>query len=496
MAWPTAPANSTTLTNAILLPLYDALPNAAGDHNGKGYSKTNNDAISLKRLLDSRFNSPLLVFPAGYNFTTLAQGVTATAGEIAVSSPGGTMTGGVSVTITIAAVPRGVNHSDAGHKLHIAGGTGGAAEDVTITGGTAVAGNSSGTLTFIPANSHAGAWTISSATAGSYEAAKDAGMTGGVGQSNLNIFVTSPSWTQVWPNVNEPLHVNVNNYPIAAQHQDCLINAIAGKFAAPVGSTLPAANGVAGFGVTASPTTAAVGVYGQSSVSLANAQGAWGGNFLATNALNQLSSAGSGFVTPTLRGIEVDINCHNNGSGGTAADVVGVDVVGGSSDQGTASSAIRISPMGIFSTPNVKWKTGLEIYPGSCDEAIKIGTLNTATAGVGSGSGLIRFLSIDDSDVLRYCQMNTDKFGDFTLLAAQNAIIFLCNFAGSKGLKIFDATGYVQVTDRLGIGTPNPGSPLGVIGLPVYADNTAAGSGGLAAGDVYRTSAGTLMVRF
>lgn len=43
---------------------------------------------------------------------------------------------------------------------------------------------------------------------------------------------------------------------------------------------------------------------------------------------------------------------------------------------------------------------------------------------------------------------------------------------------------------------PLQASSLRLTGLPVHADNTAATSGGLAAGDVYRTSTGVLMVRY
>jgi len=46
----------------------------------------------------------------------------------------------------------------------------------------------------------------------------------------------------------------------------------------------------------------------------------------------------------------------------------------------------------------------------------------------------------------------------------------------------------------VGIGTTAPTSKLQVVGLPVYADNASATSGGLTAGAFYRTSTGVLMV--
>jgi len=48
----------------------------------------------------------------------------------------------------------------------------------------------------------------------------------------------------------------------------------------------------------------------------------------------------------------------------------------------------------------------------------------------------------------------------------------------------------------VGIGTSSPTSQLQVVGLPVFADNTAALAGGLTAGAFYRTSTGQLMVAF
>lgn len=86
-----------------------------------------------------------------YNFTAQA--------------PGGSLTGGASATVTLTPCPIGVAGSDLLHYLYVSGGTG-TAEAVLITGGTCTSGLSTGTVTFTPANSHSGAWTIQSATAG------------------------------------------------------------------------------------------------------------------------------------------------------------------------------------------------------------------------------------------------------------------------------------------------------------------------------------------
>jgi hypothetical protein len=80
---------------------------------------------------------------------------------------------------------------------------------------------------------------------------------------------------------------------------------------------------------------------------------------------------------------------------------------------------------------------------------------------------------------------------DFNLDAAANLrLTYILLGSIYKELVTFDYTG------RVGIGTAAPTSALQVVGLPVYADNAAATSGGLTAGAFYRTSTGVLMVRY
>jgi Pectate lyase superfamily protein len=86
----------------------------------------------------------------------------------APQTPGGNLIAGSNV-ITLSPVPAGVNATDQNHFLYISGGAG-AAEAALITGGTAVAGAPSGTVIVTCANTHSGAWTIQSATAGIMEA--------------------------------------------------------------------------------------------------------------------------------------------------------------------------------------------------------------------------------------------------------------------------------------------------------------------------------------
>lgn len=113
---------------------------------------------------------------ATYNFTG-SNVLLTSAFNFAPLSPGGSLVIG-SNTINVTNCPAGVNGSNANHYLYISGGTG-AAEAVLITGGTAVAGGS-GTLIFTCVNTHSGAWTLSSATAGCQEAFYSNGGVGAV----------------------------------------------------------------------------------------------------------------------------------------------------------------------------------------------------------------------------------------------------------------------------------------------------------------------------
>jgi hypothetical protein len=93
--------------------------------------------------------------------------------NFSAQTPGGSLIAG-SNAITMTPCPVGVNGTDDGHYLYVSGGTG-TAEPVLITGGTCTSGASSGTLIFTAANTHSGAWTIRSATAGIAEMIEAAG---------------------------------------------------------------------------------------------------------------------------------------------------------------------------------------------------------------------------------------------------------------------------------------------------------------------------------
>jgi hypothetical protein len=104
----------------------------------------------------------------GPNGQNLTPSITSGSYIFPPQTPGGNLIAGTNV-ITLSPVPKGVNATDQGHWLYISGGTG-TAEAVPITGGTAVAGASSGTVIVTCANTHTGAWTIQTATSGIEEA--------------------------------------------------------------------------------------------------------------------------------------------------------------------------------------------------------------------------------------------------------------------------------------------------------------------------------------
>lgn len=137
--------------------------------------------------------------------TSSSQGALVTNYDFSAQTPGGSLVVGAN-SITLTPVPSGVNGSDANHYLYISGGTG-TAEAALIIGGSAVAGQPSGTVIVTCANTHSGSWTIRSATAGMQEAIQAAG--------NGNVSVVIPS--SVTLNTYAPVYVAGNEVSIIGQ---------------------------------------------------------------------------------------------------------------------------------------------------------------------------------------------------------------------------------------------------------------------------------------
>jgi hypothetical protein len=107
--------------------------------------------------------SDLSVSSAHYNF--------------AAQSPGGSLVAGNNA-VTLSPVPAGVSGTDSDHYLYVSGGTG-TAEACLITGGSGEENEASGQIIINCANTHSGAWTIQSATAGIDEALRVVSAAGG-----------------------------------------------------------------------------------------------------------------------------------------------------------------------------------------------------------------------------------------------------------------------------------------------------------------------------
>jgi len=106
-------------------------------------------------------------------------------------TPGGSLGVGSNV-VTLVPVPPGISGSATNTYVYTSGGTG-TAEACLITGGTAVAGNASGTVIFSCLHTHTGAWTIATATAGIKEALNTIPADGGrvwLPAGPLNIYAT------------------------------------------------------------------------------------------------------------------------------------------------------------------------------------------------------------------------------------------------------------------------------------------------------------------
>ena len=138
-------------------------------------------ATSLTGLLAGNGSSPITSLPSSLVSSTY---------NFAPQSPGTALSAG-SNTVTLTPCPAGVNGTDIAHQLYISAGSG-AAEAVTITGGSCTSGAATGTITFTAANSHSGGWTLRSATNGIQEAVQILGTAGTGG----NVLVAAGVLTQ------------------------------------------------------------------------------------------------------------------------------------------------------------------------------------------------------------------------------------------------------------------------------------------------------------
>lgn len=117
-------------------------------------------------------------------------------------TPGGSLIVGVNV-VTLTPCPTGVAGANADHYVYLSGGVG-TAEAALIVGGTCTSGAPTGTIIFTAANTHSGAYTVSSASDGIREAWTVAG-------SNSSIFLPPGTY-----NIYAPLVLTGSNSVIGA----------------------------------------------------------------------------------------------------------------------------------------------------------------------------------------------------------------------------------------------------------------------------------------
>jgi hypothetical protein len=116
-----------------------------------------------------------------------------TAGDNWSANPSGSLTPGTQATVTLSPCPVGADTS--GFSMYyVYLSVQGAPEPAMVTGGTCVAGATSGTIIFTPRNAHAAGYKISSASSGIQEAINDAcGLPTGVNAGNPNARVILPA---------------------------------------------------------------------------------------------------------------------------------------------------------------------------------------------------------------------------------------------------------------------------------------------------------------
>jgi len=437
----------------------------------------------------------------------------------------------ISATVTLTPVPPGVNGTDSGHYLYISGVTG-TAEAVLITGGTAVEGNPSGTVIFTPANNHSGAWTLSSATGGIQEAICSMSSAGGLvyvscnatlqanvsnsgkqfvtinkpagimvsgsftilGQSSIGdgrdewfnfvtsnatfgntgnvVNGTSPTWLSSPTPYYALLEANVNKYPVQTINPEQFISSgVLGAVNVPSGAASGNASGINGLCTTSSTSCWAVGITGFGNPQVASSR-AWGANIACSNQPDP--GVTTGVDSLSIIGLELDVNCFTTMSG----SVTGLLIAGSASNvQPTNADAIGIISLGSGVSGQPQWVQGINFTAGSCQAAMTIQEVQTGASQPSMG---IDFVSSDTS---------TQHISSISLAADGTFIISGGANSPVGGVKMIDGAGNVLLFLK-------PSGPTFLNALPVFANNAAAISGGLVAGDLYKTSTGQVMQVF
>lgn len=232
----------------------------------------------------------------------------------------------------------------------------------------------------------------------------------------------------------DAFRVDIGNYGLSNEFHGGgkVLSSVSGAISVPsTAINSPSqANGVVGYAKTVNPNCNVVGGYFQGQVGVVGAN-AWGINPLVEDC---------GYNSANIWGCEVNVNVTN---ANTVAR--GIDIIGGSTVQPSIGIALRIGPLGTFSTPFIKWTEGLRFQDGATDKAILIGS---------------KLNDVSDSQELHFrgrfgaegqyneCIMQSTAGGIFTILSPNNGFM---KFQGQAAAITYDALNVVG--NKVGIMT-------------------------------------------
>jgi len=249
----------------------------------------------------------------------------------------------------------------------------------------------------------------------------------------------------------DSLRVAVNNFPASSEFGSGVgevVSSITGGVDIPSSATHGAFS-VSGYARTASDVGVAVGVFGMGQINADGMAGisSWGGNFIATNCAAQVCATNTGHTVINTYGVEIDTNLMKSGGGAPAGNSTGLYITGGSEIQPAGNTnAIMIDPMGVFASPVIPWKNGLQFNDGSASgSAITVGVTGRGVNNVGSMP--IYLNSRTAGGVVLQSTILTDGTGDLILRGGPGGEIVLEDGAANIGLQMFPNAGtpYIQI---------------------------------------------------
>lgn len=190
------------------------------------------------------------------------------------------------------------------------------------------------------------------------------------------------SWNSPVTYSYEGLSVDLGGYGSRQYGTSGNPTAINGSIVIPSSTSSSIQNGfgITGFVRNSSTVTNGVALYGEANAAATNA-GIWGLN---------TRSIDNGYSDNAVWGIEIDCNITNPSSW-----VRGVDVTGASTVEPSVAPAVRVGPLGVYTTPYKRWSQGVQITDGSSQVAIEIGA---AINGANSGAMPINWYFVNGSN--------------------------------------------------------------------------------------------------